>query len=194
MQKHLVIFAKEPRIGRVKTRLARDIGKVAAWRFYRSMLLTIPKRLQGAWRVWLAISPDHAHMPYGVRVLKQGRGDLGQRMLRPARRLPPGPFIVVGTDVPDIQPSHIKKAFALLGKNDVVFGPAQDGGFWLVGHKRHPVLTDPYKGRVRWSHPETLKDCLSNLKAKKVGFVDVLCDVDCADDLNPKSEKRRRPV
>lgn len=185
-----MIFAKEPRIGRVKTRLARDVGKVAAWRFYRSMLATIPKRLKGGWAVWLAISPDHAHMPFKGKLLKQGSGDLGVRMLRPASLLPSGPVVIVGTDVPDIQPSHIRKAFRLLGKHDVVFGPADDGGFWLVGYKRHPIMTDPYKNQVRWSHPETLKDCLKNLRGKKVGFVDTLCDIDGADDLRRWRQNR----
>jgi glycosyltransferase A (GT-A) superfamily protein (DUF2064 family) len=44
-------------------------------------------------------------------------------------------------------------------------------------------MTDPYKDKVRWSHPETMKDCLANLKDKKVGFIDTLNDVDCAADL-----------
>jgi len=108
VQNHLVIFAKEPRIGRVKTRLARQIGPVAAWRFYKDMLATIPKRLQkkGPWQTWLAISPDDApKRSFNVARVKwmaQGLGDLGQRMLSPADKLPPGRFVVVGTDVPGI--------------------------------------------------------------------------------------------
>ncbi len=189
MQKHLVIFAKEPRIGRVKTRLARDIGAVAGWRFYRSIVGEISRRLdgKGPWQTWLAISPDtapgNAFPLTHITRLPQGGGDLGQRMLRPAKTLPPGPFVVVGTDVPGIQPRHIRKAFAKLGTHDVVFGPAQDGGFWLVGHKRHPSMVDPYKKGVRWSHPQTLADCLKNLQGRKVALIDTLRDVDTASDL-----------
>lgn len=189
MQNHLVIFAKEPRIGRVKTRLAREVGPVRAWRFYLSMLQKIPKRLKGKgpWKVWLSISPDEASRKAfpcrHVSFLRQGKGDLGRRMLRPASQLPCGPFVVIGTDIPGIQPCHIRKAFRMLGRKDVVFGPAEDGGFWLVGYKRHPYMKDPYQGKVRWSHPETLEDCLKNMERHKVGFVDCLADVDCAADL-----------
>lgn len=187
MKNHLVIFVKEPRIGRVKTRLARDIGKVGAWRFYRRMLHDIPRRLKkGGWQTWVCYSPDEAPRQVfglsGLKWLKQGRGDLGDRMLRPAQSLPPGNFIVVGTDIPDILPSMIKTAFKQLGQKDVVFGPAQDGGFWLVGHKRHPRLHSPYKN-VRWSHEDTLHDCLVNLKGRRVGFVETLNDIDTVHDL-----------
>lgn len=184
MPKHLVIFAKEPRIGRVKTRLARDIGKVPAWRFYRHMLHEVPARLtgKGPWRTVISHSPDQMKPKLlnarADHFIKQGLGDLGTRMLRPAHTLPTGPFVVIGTDIPDITPAHIRKAFQLLGHHDAVFGPADDGGFWLVGLKRHPILSNPYGKSVRWSHPETLQDCLKNLKGKKVAFLDTLNDVD----------------
>ncbi|SCA57282.1 conserved hypothetical protein [Candidatus Terasakiella magnetica] len=195
-QKHLVILAKEPRIGRVKTRLARDVGKLAAWRFYREMLHALPKRLSvdKSWQVWLSISPDHARFRSfsqgPVRYLKQGSGDLGARMIRPAQHLPKGAFIVVGVDIPEIKADYIKKAFKLLGTNDAVFGPAEDGGFWLVGLKRHPVLANPYGKSVSWSQSDTLQACLDNLKGKKVAFVETLSDIDSGDDLRRWREKR----
>lgn len=196
MRNHLVIFAKEPRIGRVKTRLARDIGKVEAWRFYRKMVHEVPKSLtaKGPWKTWLSHSPD-ALKPelLNTRVdqyMKQGDGDLGQRMWHPAFTLPSGPFVVVGTDVPGIRAAHIRKAFKLLGHYDAVFGPADDGGFWLVGLKRHPILSNPYKKTVRWSHPETLQDCLKNLKGKKVAFIETLSDVDDGASFRHWSENR----
>ena len=71
----------------------------------------------------------------------------------------------------------------MLGTHDAVFGPAEDGGFWLVGLKRHPVLANPYSKAVRWSHSQTLQDCLQNLKNKKVTFVETLWDVDEYSDL-----------
>lgn len=109
----------------------------------------------------------------------QGKGDLGERMLYPDRVLPPGPFVLIGSDIPMVQRQHIAHAFKLLGKNDVVFGPATDGGFWLVAYKRHPAMVSPFgPNPVRWSHVETLQDCLKNLEGKKIGFVDTLSDVD----------------
>ncbi|NVK19700.1 MAG: TIGR04282 family arsenosugar biosynthesis glycosyltransferase [Methylocystaceae bacterium] len=184
MRNHLVIFVKEPRIGRVKTRLARDIGKVPAWRFYRQMLGTIPARLKGKgpWYTVISYSPDGLKpgllQARADSYMAQGSGDLGERMYRPARTLPAGSFVVIGSDIPHITPAHIRKAFKLLGHNDAVFGPADDGGFWLVGLKRHPILSNPYNKTVRWSHPETLEDCVRNLKGKKVAFLETLTDVD----------------
>jgi len=115
--------------------------------------------------------------------MAQGKGDLGARMWRPRFVLPPGPFVVVGTDIPDIQPMHIQDAFRQLGHRDAVFGPAVDGGFWLVGLKRHGRFVHPYRKPVRWSHPETLRDCLDNLAGAKVGFLEELDDIDTAEDL-----------
>lgn len=196
MQKHLIIFAKNPRIGRVKTRLAKDMGKVGALRFYRQMLQSVPNRLsgKGPWQSYLSVSPDQTKRKLfkavRARVIKQGSGDLGDRMLRPASFLKTGPFVVIGTDIPDIQPHHIRKAFKLLGSHDAVFGPCDDGGFWLVGLKRHPILTNPYGKNVRWSHEETLNDCLQNLKGKKVAFLETLDDIDTLDDLTRWRQNR----
>lgn len=184
MKRHLVIMAKEPRLGRVKTRLGREIGHVRAWTFYRRQLLSLPKGLKGPWQVWLSITPDNAlkrcFFPQsGVQFMGQDTGNLGQRMLYPSKKLPIGPYVLVGTDVPEIRAHHIRKAFRLLGHHDVVFGPATDGGFWLVGHKRHPKMVSPYGPKpVRWSHPETLQDCLKNLKGDKVALIETLSDVD----------------
>lgn len=60
LDRHLVVFAREPRLGCVKRRLAADIGAVAAWRFYREVLAAALKRLDGGgrWRRWLAVTPD----------------------------------------------------------------------------------------------------------------------------------------
>ncbi|WP_425283593.1 DUF2064 domain-containing protein [Methyloceanibacter stevinii] len=52
--------------------------------------------------------------------------------------MPPGPVVLVGSDIPRISRAHIAEAFRLLGNADAVFGPAQDGGYWLVGFKRSP--------------------------------------------------------
>ena len=87
---HLVVFAKAPRMGRVKTRLARDVGTVRAWAFYRTALADLTRRLGdggGRWRPWLAVAPDKAVLadrpwPPGWSRLSQGPGDLGQRIFQ----------------------------------------------------------------------------------------------------------------
>lgn len=185
----LVVMAKVPVAGQVKTRLARSIGVTEALRFYRATSRAVLGRLCGQpfWETIIAIAPDTGIgariWPRGATLQPQGRGDLGQRMQRPMRRLPPGPVCVIGTDVPDIEVAHIRRAFRLLGNNDAVFGPAADGGFWLVGLGRRPRVIDPYAGGVRWSHAKTLADVRHNLAGHDVGFTERLHDVDERQDL-----------
>src|SRR5207245_10152493 len=110
----------------------------------------------------------------------QGRGDLGERMRRALAECPPGPAVLIGTDIPALGAHHIAEAFRLLGRHDLVFGPAADGGFWLIGARRSPRLP-PLFGDVRWSGPYALADVLGNLpRLVSVGFAARLGDVDDA--------------
>jgi uncharacterized protein len=188
MRRHLVLFVRSPRLGQGKRRLARDIGDSAALRFERAMIALLGRRLgrDRRWRPRLAVAPDlsvHARRrwPHGVLIEGQGKGDLGDRMRRALARCPPGPAVLVGTDIPGLGAAHIAAAFRLLGHHDVVFGPAEDGGFWLVGARRCPHLP-PLFGPVRWSGPHALSDALANLPSRaSVGFADRLADVDDGD-------------
>jgi rSAM/selenodomain-associated transferase 1 len=176
-------MAKEPRSGTVKTRLARDIGSAAAVRFSRKMTTSLLRRLRAPrrWQTVIAISPDRAAgssaWPGGYARVPQGSGDLGVRMQRIFARMPPGPVVIVGTDIPEVRARHIADAFALLGSHDAVFGPARDGGYWLVGLRRSPRTQRIYS-HVRWSGPETLADTLTNLEGSAVAMIDRLDDVD----------------
>ncbi len=192
---HLVVFVKTPRLGRVKTRLAAGIGAVAAWTFYRRVLLDQVKRLAGdrRWRCWLAVTPDGdvdaAPWPRAPSRLPQGAGDLGRRMARIVRALPPGPVVIVGTDIPDITPGHVARAFRLLGRHDVIFGPSADGGYWLVGLKRRPRPPDIFAG-VRWSSEFTLSDSLAKLRpGHSVALLETLEDID--DSLSLERWRRK---
>lgn len=179
----LFIMVKAPRIGTVKTRLARRIGHVAAWRAYRVMASDICRRL-GAdprWRTFVSLTPDRPDaLPEPCRHLEirpQGRGDLGARMQRLLDEAPPGPAIVIGSDIPAVTPAHIARAFRVLGGADCVFGPAEDGGFWLVGARRVP-RTPRLFGGVPWSRPDTLRETLKNARGLKVALADTLSDID----------------
>jgi uncharacterized protein len=184
-RRHVVLFVREPRFGMGKRRLARDVGDVVALRFERAMLGLLVRRLghDRRWRLRLAVTPQRARhrarlWPPGVAVASQGGGDLGQRMRRALAACPPGPAVLVGSDIPALGAHHIADAFRLLGHCDVVFGPAGDGGFWLVGARRCPCLP-PLFGRVRWSGPHALADVLNNLPRRvRVGFAARLEDVD----------------
>ncbi len=189
MRRHLVIFAKEPLLGAVKTRLARDIGAAAALRFYEETLARLLVRVarDAPWRCWLAVTPDRfaaaarrrwRHLPREVSIVAQGPGDLGQRMARSFERLPPGPAVLIGSDIPAIARAHIADAFAALGTHDAVFGPAEDGGFWLVGQRRLRAMPCLFRG-VRWSSKHALGDTLENLTAgQSHALVARLADVD----------------
>ena len=96
-------------------------------------------------------------------------------------RLPPGPAIIIGGDIPAIRPAHIAAAFRLLGNADAVLGPARDGGYWLVGLKRMPKVLEPFAG-VRWSSAYALADTVANLDGKRVAFAAMLSDVDTGED------------
>jgi rSAM/selenodomain-associated transferase 1 len=184
-------MAKTPRAGRVKRRLARSIGVTAATSFARICFAHTLLRLGGSprWRTVLAITPDidvtaalwsQAARPGRIARLPQGDGDLGRRMQRLFQRLPPGPVIIVGSDVPAIGATEIACAFRLLGNADAVLGPAPDGGYWLVGFRRSPRLLTPF-AHVRWSSPNALADTLGNLEGRSIAFAATLSDVDSED-------------
>ncbi len=185
MRRHLILFVRAPAYGSGKRRLARDFGDLAALGFERLMLARLLRRLGSdrRWHLRIAVAPDRARhrkrlWPHGVPVIAQGAGDLGERMQRALTACPPGPAVLVGTDIPALGPHHIAAAFHLLGHYDVVFGPAADGGFWLVGARRSPRLP-PLFGQVRWSSAHALEDALANLpRGVSAGFAATLEDVD----------------
>jgi len=185
MRRHLVLFVRAPQLGLGKRRLAREIGDVATMRFERLMLALLLRRLAAdrRWRLRIAVTPDKArrkarHWRRGVAVTGQGGGDLGIRMRRALAACPPGPVVLVGGDIPGLSANHVVAAFHVLGTNDLVFGPAKDGGFWLVGARRRPRLP-PLFDKVRWSSHYALADTLAGLpRWVMVGFVDRLEDVD----------------
>lgn len=183
----LVVMVKAPVMGSVKTRLARQIGSVSATYFYRHTAAAVLSRLSRlpVWQTSVLIAPDaavsHAIWPRHLARLPQGPGDLGARMQRAFDRAIPGPVVLIGTDIPAIRTQHIAAAFRALGHADAVFGPAVDGGYWLVGMKRRPRVLSPFSG-VHWSTPEALSDTLRNLDGARIATVATLNDVDNAVD------------
>jgi glycosyltransferase A (GT-A) superfamily protein (DUF2064 family) len=98
--------------------------------------------------------------------------------------LPAGPVVLVGSDIPALRAGHIARAFRLLGQHDLVFGPASDGGFWLVGARRLKPLPRTLFAAVRWSTAQALADTLVGIPTGfSTGLADMLDDVDDAQDL-----------
>ena len=178
-------MVKQPRPGRVKTRLGRDIGHVMACWWFRHAVRGLLRRVQDPrWRLVLAVAPDHAVVARDwppLPRIPQGTGDLGARMARVMRTTPPGPVCVIGADIPGITRARIWRAFRALGSHDVVLGPAEDGGYWLVG-----VRNTPPRGLfagVRWSTEHALRDTKASVPGARIALVDRLSDVDTAADL-----------
>ncbi|RMD61642.1 MAG: glycosyltransferase [Alphaproteobacteria bacterium] len=194
-RRHVIIMARAPRLGAVKRRLAHDIGAVAAWRFYRTTLGAVAARLAGdpRWTTWLALTPDRtAHrrprLPRltsqrCLRVVAQGRGDLGARMARLVRTLPGGPVVIVGSDIPDLGAAEVAQAFRALAMHDWVLGPAGDGGYWLIGAARRRGLPRGFLQGIRWSSRHALADTRRNLRGARIACLGRMVDIDTGADL-----------
>jgi rSAM/selenodomain-associated transferase 1 len=180
----VILFVRAPRLGTVKRRLAAGIGQVAALRFYRGQLTRLVRTLgrDRRWRLELAVTPDRARWtaawPAGAAICPEG-GDLGQRMRRALARHRRA--VLVGSDIPGLGPADVAAAFRALGRADAVFGPSEDGGYWLVGlGPRRPER--PFAA-VRWSTGDALADTLANFRRHRAALLRRLRDVDTAEDL-----------
>ncbi|MEE8443918.1 MAG: TIGR04282 family arsenosugar biosynthesis glycosyltransferase [Alphaproteobacteria bacterium] len=185
----LVVFARAPALGAVKRRLAVGIGAVAARGFYVETTRALLRRVTGdaRWRSVIAVTPDAAarrgrHWPGSIARLSQGHGDLGARMERAMLRFPGRKVVLVGSDIPDLSADHIRRALGALGRADLVFGPAADGGYWLVGARDGRLAKGLFRG-VRWSSPRALSDTLDNAPARRVAMLEMLHDIDDEADL-----------
>ncbi|WP_420861621.1 TIGR04282 family arsenosugar biosynthesis glycosyltransferase [Algirhabdus cladophorae] len=189
MKPTLVVMVKEPRPGRVKTRLGRDIGMTAAAWWFRHQTRRVLRRLTDPrWHLILAVSPDYQGLnsriwPENLPRVAQGSGNLGDRMGRLMRGLPKGPVAIIGADIPGVTPVHIKAAFEALGTHDAVFGPAPDGGYWLVGLKRSRAVPNCLFQGVRWSSEFALADTKASMPDLNIAEIAVLQDIDTVADL-----------
>lgn len=191
MKCSLVVFARPPATGRVKTRLAAGVGAVAAAEVYRALLahtLKIAARSGVDVVVSIAETADRAWMKgVGAPVEIQCAGDLGQRMGASFRRrfeLGSERVVVIGSDNPCLRTDHIDAAFRALDAAPVVLGPATDGGYWLVAVPHGGRLPAGLFEGVRWSGPHALTDTEATLgRLGPARLAAVLSDVDNAVDL-----------
>ena len=186
----LLIYAKPPRIGLSKTRLASGLGRAEAQRIARfTMARTIRAACDPRWQTHLYAAPDN-HLadtlgglwPAHLIRRGQGYGDLTARLDKGLREASPGPVLFIGSDAPDISPGLIWQAIQSLKRHDAAFGPASDGGFWLFGANKMPRMRSPFVN-VRWSGPHAMSDVRCNLPHRaKVALLPELIDVDEAED------------
>lgn len=160
-----------------------------AWRFYKAQTQDLLRSVgrDPRWRTWLAVTPDrfakHGRFwPSGFRRVPQGFGDLGKRMMRPFVELPPGPIVLIGSDIPGVTSQHVAHAFQAAERSDIVFGPAADGGFWLVAMNRRRHRS-PRFGNIPWSVPETMDSAIDAVPAHwKIIMADTMNDIDTGAD------------
>ena len=193
MKPTLVIMVKEPHPGRVKTRLGRDIGLTASAWWFRHQVAGLLRRIEDPrWDTVLAVAPDVEGLksrvwPEHLPRVPQGSGNLGDRMARVFRTMPKGPVCIIGADIPGITRARVGEAFKALGNHEAVFGPAPDGGYWLVGLKRQrPVPPRLFEG-VRWSTDTALADSAATMIGLSIAHVATLQDVDTLADLKSLS-------
>ena len=181
--KRLAIFARAPVLGRVKTRLAKDVGDEAALAVYRELLALTLARLGSPnddfrAELWLeGESSELGEWAPRLAVHRQPRGDLGERM---AAAFADGVSALVGCDIPGIGVAYVRAALAALADADLVLGPTEDGGYCLVAmNEPHPeVFAD-----IPWSTGTVLAATLDASRHLSVTLLDTLWDVDEAEDL-----------
>jgi rSAM/selenodomain-associated transferase 1 len=176
----LIVFAREPIPGAVKTRLIPLIGAAGAARladaFVRDALAKAAK-VEGVLRVLAGDSPDGVNRSgyfrrisrrYGAELIDQGQGDLGRRMARAlARYSHPAGAVLIGTDTPSLPLWFIREAIDDLRHAPVVIAPALDGGYYLAG-VRGPV-PDIF-GPLNWGGKRVMSQTLARLRRLKVAY------------------------
>lgn len=188
MKPTLIIMAKAPIMGRAKTRLARDIGAAHAKRIYRAMMgEVIRNTADPRWDTILAVTPTSfmGKVPdwRGQTQIPQVSGSLSPRLASVFARK--GKVVCIGTDCPDVNAKDIAAAFKSIGRGRHVLGPADDGGFWLIG-TLGPARADLFDN-VRWSHADTLSDMEARFEGR-VATLRTLIDV---DDLKALRARKR---
>ena len=184
----LIIFTRNPVLGKVKTRLAKTVGDKTALDIY-TFLLKKTKEIT-------LDSPCDKVVYYSEKIIKndiwncnsfkkevQSGEDLGAKMKNSFYDAFENNYrkvVLIGSDIYDLESYHINEAFKKLDTNDVVIGPALDGGYYLIGLKKiHPKIFDNKK----WGSSTVRKDTLKNLEKVDVHLLPVLNDVDVIEDI-----------
>ncbi len=192
MRQALVLFAKAPVAGEVKTRLAPVLGPQGAADLYLSFVAdAVESAMRQSVPFFLYYAPEGSprilQEAFGQRVelLPQRGDDLGSRMDQAFREIFRRGFesaVLVGTDLPTLPPSHLTAALAALERTPVVLGPSLDGGYYLIGlSSAHSELFE----RVEWSTPRVLEQTLDRIHrlGLPVELLEPWYDVDTPADL-----------
>jgi uncharacterized protein len=183
----ILIFARPALRGKVKTRLARTVGEDRALQVYVALFEHTLREVMNTGIdsfIWWSESTPAA-TPQGVGSALQKGSDLGERMLNAITGSigeKPSPVCLIGTDCPGISAALLHHAVEMLARNDVVIGPATDGGYYLIGmNQPHPYLFE----QMPWSTPEVFGETLRRCRelGLSVGTLPVMSDIDDENDL-----------
>jgi rSAM/selenodomain-associated transferase 1 len=183
----VIIFVKNSVLGKVKTRLAKSIGSHESLLIYNRLLdLTesATSSLPMDKIIYYSEVVDDSRWLSDVKMVQQGE-DIGERMKNAFQKgFDQGykKIVLIGSDLPDISDELIRHAFLHLENKDMVFGPAADGGYYLVGLSS---MTNHIFEHKPWSEPELLEITLAEIKKHhiKVGLLSTLNDIDTFEDL-----------
>ena len=184
----LLIFTRNPELGKVKTRLAKTIGDEAALDVYKYLLnhtKQVTQNLSCSKAVYYSVKVRENDIWNATLYQKhlQNGNDLGIRMhnaFQQAFSTGYEKVVIIGSDLPDLTSEHINEAFEKLNSNDVVMGPAEDGGYYLLGMKKLYASVFQHKD---WGTSTVRKDTLNDLQNESVFLLETLNDVDVFDDI-----------
>lgn len=199
MNKALVIvFVKNIKLGTVKTRLAKTIGDYGAFEVYAELVKVTEKatqKLNADKRIYFSTKIEENLWPNHHKKVQYGK-DLGERMLNAFKDGFNDGYkniLIIGSDLPDISEHHINKAIEALNSNDAVFGPAEDGGYYLVGLSQ--LIPSVFINKP-WSQATLLTETLQELKENnfKVSTLTTLNDIDTFEDLKASAFYKNNKV
>lgn len=189
----LLIFTRNPEIGKVKKRLAASIGEVAALKIYNHLLRHTAEITRNIpmekWVYYSEEIPEKDIWEHEVfsKKLQQGK-DLGERMdnaFRSGFQAGYSRIIIIGSDLFDLSEEDLKKAFLELQDSDVVIGPATDGGYYLLGLKS--PASEVFRNK-EWGGDKVLEATLEDLRNFKVKLMEPRNDIDRFEDLEQHPE------
>lgn len=184
----LLIFTRNPELGKVKTRLAKTIGDQSALEIYKFLLQhthTITSQLAVLKQVHYSVKiRENDLWDENIYDKRQQVGDdLGLRMMHAFQQGFQEGFkriIIIGSDMYDLSQSDIEYAFSVLKNNNFVLGPAEDGGYYLLGMKQ---INEPIFQHKNWGANTVLEDTLTDLKGESIKILPMRNDVDIYDDI-----------
>ena len=191
----LIIFVRHPELGKVKTRLAREVGNETALAIYKDLLIHTREIATAVPVDRFVFYEDRVHNgdvwpESGFDKLAQEGKTLGHRMFHSFSVVFEKGYervVIIGSDCLQLTPEIILNAFATIKTKDSVLGPATDGGYYLLGMRR--LIAEAFKEKT-WSSSTVLQNTLSDLEraSVSVGLLPELSDIDTYSDL-PKTVK-----